>query len=74
LPSRLGYPELIPQHLHPRCLYDNFGGLIDRVRDYLLSGRPPATDLAALRSRVACFDWSEMSARYDRRLEEIAGR
>jgi glycosyltransferase involved in cell wall biosynthesis len=74
LPNRLGYPELIPQYLRPKCLYDSFSGLINRVKDYLIGGRPPPEDMEALRSCVAGFDWSEMSIRYDRRLEEIAGR
>lgn len=74
LPNRLGYPELIPEYLHPNCLYDDFAGLIDRVRDYLVGQRPPAPDLEALRTRVAGFDWSEMIVHYDRRLEEIANR
>ena len=73
LPNRLVYPDLVPEYLHPVCLYDDFGGLVDRMRDYLTGERPPAQDIEALHTRVAQFDWSEMVVRYDRRLEEIAG-
>lgn len=32
LPHRLSYPELIPEVYHRRCLYENEGGLLQRLR------------------------------------------
>ncbi len=32
LPHRLSYPELIPEAYHLRCLYQNQGGLVERLR------------------------------------------
>ena len=32
LPRQLNYPELIPAEWHDRCLYDDFDGLLARMR------------------------------------------
>lgn len=72
LPNRLVYPELIPEELHTACLYDDFGGLIDRAREFLTGKRPSDREMTMLREHVGRFDWSEMAARYDRRLDEVA--
>ena len=36
LPRRLSYPELVPSDHHADCLYDDDGGLLDRLRDAVL--------------------------------------
>jgi len=72
LPNRLVYPDLIPKEFHTACLYDDFGGLIDRARDFLTGERPSDREMVMLREHVGRFDWSDMAAHYDRRLEEVA--
>jgi glycosyltransferase involved in cell wall biosynthesis len=61
LPRRLSYPELIPAEWHELCLYDDFTGLLDRLRAALTAPRPPA----GLRDAAARFDWPALIERYD---------
>jgi glycosyltransferase involved in cell wall biosynthesis len=73
LPRRLTYPELIPSQVHEACLYEDFEGLLERLR-WALAHLDRARALAEdLHPAVACFDWAEMASRYDDALEEIAG-
>ena len=68
LPNRLSYPELIPPELHARCLYDDFAGLLARLRAFLTHAEP----LPELRQAMARFDWSAMGPVYDDLLEDVA--
>jgi glycosyltransferase involved in cell wall biosynthesis len=61
LPRRLSYPELIPAEWHAMCLYDDFAGLLERLRAALAAPRPPA----GLQDAAARFDWSALIGRYD---------
>ncbi len=70
LPRRLSYPGLLPPPLHPRCLYKDLEGLMDRLRWALTQPQPikhPDLKLAAAR-----FDWSRMAKRYDTTLADLA--
>jgi len=69
LPRRLSYPELIPPDAHAYCLYDDFNGLLARLRACLTRGAPPP----ALRQAMARFDWSEMGPVYDDLMVDVAG-
>jgi glycosyltransferase involved in cell wall biosynthesis len=72
LPRRLAYPKLIPQRYHEACLYEDFEGLLARLRWSLAhpdQARALATDL---RPAVARFDWAEVAPRYDDELESFA--
>jgi glycosyltransferase involved in cell wall biosynthesis len=71
LPHRLAYPEVLPANYHETCLYDDFEGLLDRLRWALT--RPDEARLAAqgLRAAVARYDWSVMASRYDALLQEL---
>ncbi len=40
LPNRLSYPELIPAEFHARCLYDDFPGLLVKLRAFLTGTEP----------------------------------
>jgi hypothetical protein len=53
LPHRLNYPELIPAEWHDRCLYDDFDGLLARLRAAIADPTAPQ----ALRASAARFDW-----------------
>jgi len=68
LPDRLSYPELIPPELHAACLYDDFAGLLARLKAFLTrKERSPG-----LRQAMARFDWSLMGPVYDDLLEDVA--
>ena len=54
LPNRLSYPELIPPELHAACLYDDFAGLLARLKAFLTREAPTPE----LRPALARFDWS----------------
>ncbi len=68
LPRRLSYPELIPAELHERCLYDDFDGLLSRLRGALAAPQAPEI----LRGWVAQFDWSVQAGAYDALMEQAA--
>lgn len=72
LPFRLTYPEFIPPRHHEDCLYEDFDGLLARLR-WALAHPDQARALAAeLRPAVACFDWTEIAPRYDEALSLLA--
>lgn len=64
LPRRLSYPELLPTDLHAECLYDDFEGLLARLRMALVSERECGA-AEAIRTHVARFDWSVQGPAYD---------
>jgi hypothetical protein len=71
LPRRLAYPELIPQRYHDACLYQDFEGLLARLR-WSLAHPGQARGLAAeLCPAMARFDWAQMGPRYDDALERV---
>ena len=61
LPHRLNYPELIPAEWHDRCLYDDFDGLLARLRAAIADPTAPQ----ALRASAARFDWQTLAPVYD---------
>ena len=67
LPRRLSYPELIPAQWHDRCLYDDFDGLLARLRAAIADPAAPP----ALRASMARFDWQALAAVYDALLAEV---
>lgn len=70
LPNRLSYPELIPDSLHPDCLYQNDDELFARASDLLLNPRPASP---LLRQHVVRrYGWQHVAAEYDLVLEELA--
>jgi glycosyltransferase involved in cell wall biosynthesis len=72
LPRCLTYPELVPEPYHETCLYQDFEGLLTRLR-WALTHTDEARALAAeLRPAVARFDWAEMAPCYDEVLSALA--
>jgi glycosyltransferase involved in cell wall biosynthesis len=63
LPRRLSYPDLIPEEHHADCLYDDFDGLMDRLR-YAV-GHIDQIRALSLQPVMGRFDWRNMAARYD---------
>ena len=69
LPNRLAYPEIIPPQYQIDCLYDDFEGLLTRLREAVVNiGR---TRQKSLRSYVEQYDWAAVAPVYDSRLESI---
>ncbi|MEJ2209757.1 MAG: DUF3524 domain-containing protein [Anaerolineae bacterium] len=69
LPRRLSYPELIPAEHHAACLYDDFEGLLERLR-WALSHAGELRRFS-LAPAMAAYDWSIMAPRYDDLLESV---
>ena len=62
LPRRLSYPELLPDRWRETCLYDDFEGLLARLRAALRAGREGTGDLSA---HMAQYDWTRLAPVYD---------
>lgn len=67
LPDRLSYPELISAGHRASCLYDDFDGLLARLKAALARERPAAD----LRDHVARFDWKVQAPAYDALMKEV---
>ena len=65
LPRRLSYPELLPERWHAACLYDDFEGLLARLRSALQAGREQTGELS---THVAQFEWTRLAPVYDAEL------
>ena len=63
LPRRLAYPELILVAHHEACLYDDFEGLLARLR-YAITRIQPIRGFS-LQEHMARFDWKQMVPVYD---------
>jgi glycosyltransferase involved in cell wall biosynthesis len=72
LPRDLAYVELLPVDHHERCLYDDFEGLLENLRNAIA-----AVDTIrsfSLTDEMSRFDWRRMAPIYDERLEKLAAR
>jgi glycosyltransferase involved in cell wall biosynthesis len=69
LPNRLAYPEIIPPQYRLDCLYDDFKGLLTRLRGGIINIEE--TRQKSLRSHVERYDWATVAPVYDSRLESI---
>ncbi|MBN2006764.1 MAG: DUF3524 domain-containing protein [Anaerolineae bacterium] len=71
LPRRLSYPELLPVEHHAACFYDDFDGLVKRLK-WAMANRDAARQIAkALRPAMARFDWQVQAPQYDDVMEGI---
>jgi glycosyltransferase involved in cell wall biosynthesis len=73
LPRRLTYPELVPASYHEDCLYEDFEGLLARLRWALNHPNQAQTLAAKFRPAVARFDWAKMGPRYDEAIAALFG-
>ncbi|MCI0399525.1 MAG: DUF3524 domain-containing protein [Chloroflexi bacterium] len=71
LPHRLSYPELLPEPFHLRCLYQNDGGLRQRLRWALTHPIEAAAIARQLAPVAAVYDWPAVARRYDEVLEVV---
>ena len=69
LPNRLSYPELIPDELHPACLYADEDALREKALHRLLSPRPAPPSLRS--HLIEKYDWAQVAAGYDAVIEEL---
>ncbi|MCP4359105.1 MAG: DUF3524 domain-containing protein [Chloroflexi bacterium] len=65
LPHRLSYPELIPEPYHRQCLYQNEGGLAQRLRWALENKTLTKKTAVELATAVSQFSWSQIAPQYD---------
>jgi glycosyltransferase involved in cell wall biosynthesis len=72
LPRRLAYPEILPEGFHDLCLYEDFEGLLDRLRWALTRSDEACRAARGLRDAMARYDWSVMAPRYDALLQDLA--
>jgi glycosyltransferase involved in cell wall biosynthesis len=71
LPDRLSYPELIPPEYHHTCLYSDFQGLVNRLREALTNVQESRRLAAALAEKMAVYDWLHVAQRYDASLASL---
>ncbi len=71
LPDRLSYPEWIPELHHDACLYQDFEGLVARLRWALANPTAASAIADELRPAAARFDWGELAPAYDRALRRV---
>ena len=71
LPNRLNYPFLLTDELKASCLYRR-GKLTALLRHHL--DGVISVNTAALKTKIAQFDWQVMAPRYDRELEGLVRR
>jgi len=72
LPHRLSYPEIIPSSYHQYALYEDYGGMMERLRWALAHPARSRALASDLRSAVVRFDWAEMGPTYDTCLAYLA--
>jgi glycosyltransferase involved in cell wall biosynthesis len=65
LPHRLSYPELLPEPFHLNCLYENEGGLRQRLRWALTHPAEARAIAAQLAHHVGRYDWQTLTPQYD---------
>jgi len=65
LPRRLSYPELVPEEVHDRVLYDK-GSLVPLLREAMTVPHAWSTDWQ--RTWVTPYDWGCMAQRYDQEI------
>ena len=69
VPHALSYPEVVPQHLHPRFLYAPGDDLADVLEAFLRA--PPCGYREELRDSVARYDWSRLAGPLDDLLADV---
>lgn len=74
LPSRLSYPELLPDDFHPLCLYEDESALLERVRWALQHPHQVAEHARRLAPTVKRYSWQQVARRYDEFFQEVFAR
>lgn len=72
LPDRLSYPELVPESLHSRLLYQTDGQLYDRLYHALTCPGEERRESAAVFPHIRKFSWSRRHPAFIQELEALA--
>ena len=64
LPNRLVYPEIVPEDVHGRVLYEN-GALLPTLRSMLADRRLRDGVVDRVAASLARFDWANLIEVYD---------
>jgi glycosyltransferase involved in cell wall biosynthesis len=72
LPRGLAYPEVLPAEAHADCLYDDFDGLVSRLR-WALTHLPRTRQISRdLRRAMGRYDWMAMARIYDETMDGVS--
>lgn len=71
LPNRLSYPEIIPQHLHGRVLYQDQEDLVQKLTDAIHRTRHCDAARDDLSNAMARFSWDHLIQEYDEALAAL---
>lgn len=71
LPTRLSYPELIPDEFHDVVLYGDDDGLAPRLRAYLSNPEKVQDTVAGLAESMQTYGWDTIAPRYDEALSHL---
>lgn len=71
LPERLAYPEIMPEHLHPKIMYTSLEDLVEKLEAVILSPGAFRDERQELSDLMAEFSWEKMADRYDDFFEDI---
>lgn len=69
LPERLSYPELLPEELHPHCLYNETLPLAEQLERVIHT--TPELQRHDFRAVAARFAWQQMAPAYDTLFERV---
>ena len=72
LPSSLSYPEIVPEHYHQYCLYDNKKELLEILSKAISNPKSAQAIAADLSLSVTKYDWRNMAGIYDDQFSRLA--
>ena len=71
LPARLSYPELVPEALHARCVYEKDSDLVARLAELAADPAAARGESRQWREIAERFAWPGQAAKMDALLEEV---
>jgi glycosyltransferase involved in cell wall biosynthesis len=71
LPDRLSYPEIMPQKLHSRVLYQTKQDLVEKLADRLINYQDYLLLQKTLSMKMEQFSWEIIVRQYDKNLENL---
>lgn len=71
LPNRLSYPELLPEAIHTRCLYNSQSEAVEKIVTMAVSLELRQTTARQLAKSVRQFGWQRIVPAYDALFENL---
>jgi glycosyltransferase involved in cell wall biosynthesis len=71
LPDRLSYPEIMPEKLHSKVLYQTKQDLIEKLEDRLINYQDYLPLQKTLSIKMEQFSWEIIVRQYDKNLENL---